>query len=183
MSRVGKLPITIPGNVTVNVDGQKVTIKGSKGELSHVVNSEIAIELQDNQLILTRTAETKSARAFHGLNRSLLQNMVLGVSNGFLKKLEIVGVGYRANLKGKTLELSLGYSHPINYPIPADVNINVDPENKNILVVDGVDKQRVGQVASEIREFRKPEPYKGKGIRYVGEYIRRKAGKSGGKDK
>ncbi|PIQ77937.1 50S ribosomal protein L6 [Candidatus Peregrinibacteria bacterium CG11_big_fil_rev_8_21_14_0_20_41_10] len=178
MSRIGKLPIELPSGVTVEITGTNVSIKGPKGELSHNLPESISIEQIDNALVLVRVDESTEARSLHGLSRSLVDNMVVGVSKGFEKQLELVGVGYRAALQGKKLSLSLGYSHPVVYSIPEGIEVTQDKDKQSILTVTGIDKQKVGQVAAEIREYRKPEPYKGKGIRYVGEYVRRKAGKT-----
>lgn len=180
MSRIGKSPITVPGNVTVTVEGSKVIVKGSKGELSHVLSPGIKIKQEENMLTIECSDESQEQRSLHGLNRTLVDNMIQGVSKGFEKKLEIIGVGYRANVQGKKIVLSLGYSHPIEYHIPAGIEVKLDEEKKNIMTVSGIDKQLVGQVSAEIRSYRKPEPYKGKGIRYIDEYVRRKAGKAAG---
>jgi len=179
MSRIGKVPIPIPEKVEVKVEGDTVSVKGPKGSLSHRLPPEIYVELQDGQIWVRRKNDSRRARSLHGLNRTLIANMVKGVTEGFEKKLEIVGVGYRAALQGRTLQLSLGYSHPVLYPIPEGIEITLDsPTN---ITVKGIDKQKVGQVAAEIRALRKPEPYKGKGIRYAGEEVRRKAGKGRGR--
>lgn len=184
MSRIGKLPIVIPQGVTVEKrEGNIIAAKGSKGELAFQVPEGIEISIEDNTIICTRKSESKTHRSLHGLCRTLISNMILGVSKGFEKRLEIHGVGYRANLQGKKLVLSLGYSHPVEYTPPEGITIAIDQEKKNILIVSGQDKQLVGQVAADIRSYRKPEPYKGKGIRYEGERILRKAGKAAGKDK
>lgn len=181
MSRIGKQKIEIPSGVEVNLNGQALHVKGPKGELSLDVNPAIQIEISEGSILVKRSTEDKLARGLHGLTRSLVSNMVEGVTKGFEKKLEILGVGYRAQVQGTNLVLSLGHSHPIEYPAPDGITISIDAEKKNIVVVSGIDKQRVGQVAAEIREFRKPEPYKGKGVRYLGEFVRRKAGKSAAK--
>ena len=181
MSRIGKNPIIIPSGVTVTIEGQLVTVKGPKGELTHSVNPEIELLLEDSSLVVNRKDDSKTAKSLHGLNRTLLANMVQGVSKPFEKKLEIIGVGYRANVQGRKIVFSLGYSHPVEFDIPNGVDVTQEDEKKNILTVRSIDKQAEGQVAANIREFRKPEPYKGKGIRDVGEYVRRKAGKSAGK--
>ncbi len=179
MSRIGKSPIPIPSGVTVKVDGTTSTVKGPKGEHKQHIPEGMTFEEKDGFLTIGRTDESKTARARHGLVRALIANQVTGVSEGFMKKLEIIGVGYRAAVKGKVLDLQLQFSHPVEYPIPAGINI-VCPDNTHI-DVSGIDKQQVGQVAAEIRAYRKPEPYKGKGIRYVGENVIRKAGKAAGK--
>ncbi|MCJ8329196.1 MAG: 50S ribosomal protein L6 [Lentisphaeria bacterium] len=175
MSRIGKKPITVPEKVEVKIDGSKVTVKGSKAELSHVIPDCIEIVQEDKLLLVNRKIETKDARALHGLTRSLINNMIVGVDTGFKKDLEMRGVGYRAAVKGKQLVLSVGYSHPVEYDIADGIEISVEA---NVISVAGADKQQVGQVAAEIRDYRKPEPYKGKGIRYVGEYVIQKEGKS-----
>jgi large subunit ribosomal protein L6 len=179
MSRIGKNPIPIPSGVTVKIDGNTSVVKGPKGEHTQHIPDGLTFDQKDGQLTVSRPNDTKSIRAKHGLVRALIANQVHGVTEGFEKKLEIIGVGYRAAVKGKVLDLQLQFSHPVNYPIPADVSITCS-DNTHITVA-GVDKQRVGQVAAEIRGYRKPEPYKGKGIRYVGEYVVRKAGKAAGK--
>ncbi|HEX15609.1 MAG TPA: 50S ribosomal protein L6, partial [Deltaproteobacteria bacterium] len=161
--------------VEVKVEGAKVEVKGPKGTLSHEVPPEIQVEVSDGQIWVRRRDDSRRAKSLHGLNRTLIANMVEGVTKGFEKRLEIVGIGYRAALEGKALKLTLGFSHPVIYPIPEGVEIVVD--NPTSIVVRGIDKQRVGQVAAEIRALKKPEPYKGKGIRYAGEEVRRKAGK------
>ncbi len=178
MSRIGRKPVEIPSGVTVQISGGKVAVKGSKGTLNYDLPNEITVEQVENKLICTREKDIRYQRALHGLVRSLLNNMVLGVSQGFTKQLEIQGVGYRAKTEGKNLVMNLGFSHPVEHPIPSDVSISVD---KNTIVVTGIDKQRVGQEAANIRGYYPPEPYKGKGIRYVGEQVRRKAGKTVGK--
>ncbi len=175
MSRIGKVPIAIPEGVEVKVEGDLVSVKGPKGSLSHRLPPEIYAELEDGKIWVRRRDDSRRARSLHGLNRTLVANMVEGVTKGFEKRLEIVGVGYRAAMEGKTLRLALGYSHPVLYPVPEGIEIVV--ENPTSIVVRGIDKQRGGQVAAEIRALRKPEPYKGKGIRYAGEEVRRKAGK------
>lgn len=175
MSRIGKLPIEIKQGVTVTVEGSKVIVSGPKGELSHTLNPEIKVAVEDNTVFVSKNVETKEAAGLHGLTRTLISNMVKGVSEGFEKRLEYHGVGYRANMEGKTLVMALGFSHPVRYSAPEGIEIKVE---KNVIVVTGIDKQLVGQIAAEIRGFKKPEPYKGKGIRYQGEKIRRKAGKT-----
>lgn len=176
MSKIGRLPITIPSGVTVTIAHDLVTVKGSKGELSYTLKPKIKAELTGDQLVISRSGEDKQFRALHGLTRALLANMVKGVSVGFTKKLELVGTGYRARLEGKNLVLSLGFSHEIKYEAPAGIELKV--EGTNIIIISGFDIQAVGQVAAVIRSYRKPEPYKGKGIRYAGEIVRRKAGKA-----
>ena len=176
MSRIGKQPIEIPSGVTVDVKGDAVHVKGPKGNLEQFTVSLVDIKVEGNQVILTRKNESKPARANHGLMRSLIANMVEGVTKGFEKKLAVQGVGYRADVKGANLVLNLGYSHLIEYPIPTGIAISVDKQNN--ISVTGFDKQLVGQVAANIREFRKPDHYKGKGVRYHDEYVRIKAGKT-----
>ncbi len=179
MSRIGKNPIPLPAGVTVKIDGNRSVVKGPKGEHTQHIPEGLSYDVADGMLTITRPDESKTSRSNHGLVRALIANQVTGVTTGFQKKLEIIGVGYRAAVKGKVLDLQLQFSHPVEYPIPADIEINC-PDNTHI-EVSGVDKQRVGQVAAEIRAYRKPEPYKGKGIRYVGEVVLRKAGKAAGK--
>lgn len=177
MSRIGKNPVPIPSGVTAEIKGNEVKIKGSKGELSQVFNKLVKIEQKDSELIITPVDDSKESRAMWGLSRSLLANMVEGVTNGFSKNLVMVGVGYKVALKGKDLELQLGFSHPVNVKAPEGIEFDIDAKN-NKITVKGIDKQLVGEVAANIRKWRKPEPYKGKGIAYEGEYIPRKAGKS-----
>jgi large subunit ribosomal protein L6 len=179
MSRIGKNPIPIPNGVTVKIDGTTSVVKGPKGEHTQHIPEGMSFEEKDGKLTITRPDESKTMRARHGLVRALIANQVTGVTTGFEKQLEIIGVGYRAAVKGKVLDLQLQFSHPVEYPIPDDITINC-PDQTHITVA-GVDKQRVGQIAAEIRAYRKPEPYKGKGIRYVGEMVVRKAGKAAGK--
>ncbi len=178
MSRIGKAPISIPAGVEVTVSGSDVTVKGSKGSLTHTVPEVISVSVDDGVVTVDRATEERSSRALHGLSRSLINNMVIGVSEGFRKDLEIVGVGYRAAAKGNDkLELSLGFSHSVEVQAPEGITFDV-PEPTKIGVI-GIDKQAVGQVAAVIRSYRKPEPYKGKGVRYAGERVVRKAGKAG----
>ncbi|MBK5719274.1 50S ribosomal protein L6 [Dysgonomonas sp. Marseille-P4677] len=184
MSRIGKLPINIPAGVTVTIGSDNlVTVKGPKGELSQEVNPDIKVSVEDGVLSVTRPSDEKAHRSLHGLYRSLINNMIIGVSEGYHKELELVGVGYRASNNGQILELSLGYTHNIFMMLPAEVKLETKSErNKNpLILLDSCDKQLIGQVCSKIRSFRKPEPYKGKGIRFVGEVIRRKSGKTAGK--
>ncbi len=176
MSRIGRKPILVPKGVTVTINQGVVNVKGAKGELSFKVHPNIGVELKDGNLSFTRSSDEKENKALHGLWRALVQNMITGVTEGYSKKLEVVGVGYRAEMKGRKLQLLLGYSHPILFGPPEGVKIEA-PTQTNI-VITGVDKQLVGLVAAKIRSFRPPEPYKGKGIKYEGEYIRRKAGKA-----
>jgi large subunit ribosomal protein L6 len=175
MSRIGKKPVTVPGGVTAAVDGQEVKIKGPKGELKHVLVDDIIAKLDKGEIEISMRDDTKNARAMWGMSRTMVANLVAGVTQGFTKKLEITGVGYRAAVQGSNLQLQLGYSHDITYPIPHGIQV-VCPKPTEILVT-GIDKQKVGQVAAEIRQFRRPEPYKGKGVRYAGEFILRKEGK------
>ena len=179
MSRIGKKPIDIPQGVEVKVDGQLVTAKGPLGEESVNVRPEIAVKIENNQVILTKNSDSREADALYGLSRTLVANAVQGVKEGFEKKLEIQGVGYRANMEGKNLNLALGYSHPVIVEPPAGITISVEANTK--ITVKGANKQTVGDVAAFIRSKRPPEVYKGKGVRYEGEYIRRKAGKAGKK--
>ena len=176
MSRIGKQPVPLPAGVEVSINGQLVKVKGPKGELSHEFLPEVRIFQAGDELKVEKTEDTSDAAARFGLSRTLLSNMVVGVSEGFLKKLEIVGVGYRAALKGKDLEMQLGFSHPVLVKAPEGISFEL-PSQTQITVM-GIDKQKVGQVAADIRKWRKPEPYKGKGIRYEGEYVRRKVGKA-----
>jgi large subunit ribosomal protein L6 len=175
MSRIGKQPIDIPDGVNVAVDPGRVTVNGPLGELTQNVPVRMLIEKEDGQLLVKRPTERGDDRALHGLTRSLVANMVEGVTNGFEKRLEIQGVGYRASLRGTALELNVGYSHPVVIDAPAGITFEVPVQTE--VVVKGIDKQQVGEIAAEIRAVRKPEPYKGKGIRYQGEYVRRKVGK------
>jgi large subunit ribosomal protein L6 len=177
MSRIGRLPITVPGGVDVTIDGRQVTVKGPQGTLSRAVPGEITVRRDDGQLLVERPDDGRENRALHGLTRSLVANMVEGVTKGFRKDLEIHGVGYRVQAQGKDLVFSLGYSHPV--PVKAPEGISFEVSTPTRLAVKGIDKQQVGQVAAEIRGLRKPDPYKGKGVRYAGETIRRKAGKTG----
>lgn len=179
MSRIGKLPIEIPQGVEVTIDGQTVTAKGPLGTETVEVREEIIVKKEDNKVVLTRRDEERKTRALHGLSRTLVANAINGVKTGFEKKLELQGVGYRAAMQGKTLNLQLGYSHPVNFESPEGITITVEA-NTNI-TVKGSNKQKVGDVAAAIREKRPPEVYKGKGVRYEGEYVRRKAGKAGKK--
>jgi len=179
MSRIGKLPIEIPNGVEVKLEGQKITVKGPKGTESVEVNPEITLTVEDKKIIVTRCDDSRKARSLHGLSRTLVANAVKGVSEGFTKKLEILGVGYRANMQGSDLNLALGYSHPVLVKAPQGITIAVEANTK--ITVSGSNKQLVGDVAAEIRGKRPPEVYKGKGVRYEGEYVRRKAGKTGKK--
>jgi large subunit ribosomal protein L6 len=176
MSRIGKKPVPIPQGVKVSVSGQRVTIEGPKGKLLLDAHPRVAVAADDKEICITRSSENRQSRSLHGLTRALIANMVWGVKEGFQKSLEIQGVGYRAAKQGSAVSFQLGYSHPIVYEPPAGIDLSVD---RNNIIVSGIDKQVVGQVAAHIRAFRAPEPYKGKGIRYVGERVRRKAGKAG----
>lgn len=178
MSRIGAKAIALPSGVTMSVSGKTVTVKGAKGELSIETLPEVTVQIEGQEARVARTGDSREARARHGLTRALLANMVRGVGQGYEKRLEIIGVGFKAQPKGKSVTLQLGFSHPIEYKAPEGVEIHPDPENKQILVITGIDKQRVGQVAADIRSYRPPEPYKGKGIRYTDEYVRRKVGKA-----
>jgi len=182
MSRIGKAPIEIPAGVTVKVDANVVTVKGPKGELSQAVNPEFEIKVENGHIQINRPSDDREHRAQHGLYRALVHNMVVGVSTGYRKEMELVGVGYRANATGQVLELSLGFSHAIYIKLPAEVKVEAKSErNKNpLIILESDDKQLLGQVCAKIRSLRKPEPYKGKGIKFVGEEIRRKSGKTAG---
>lgn len=177
MSRIGKNPIAIPAGVTVSIDGQNITVKGPKGELTHTVTEPIAVAQEDGNIVVTRPNDERRSRALHGLNRSLVNNLVIGVTQGYTNKMEIFGVGYRVQAKGKDLEFALGYSHPV--PIEAPEGITFAVETPTKFSVSGIDKQKVGEISAVIRRLRRPDPYKGKGIRYEGEQIRRKVGKAG----
>ena len=177
MSRIGKMPIAVPSGVDVTVEGATIKVKGSKGELSRTLSDRVSIDLADGTLTVNRVDDSREARALHGLTRALVFNMVTGVAEGYTKSLEIQGVGYRAAMKGSDLELQVGFSHPVVVEAPEGITFEV-PEPTRINV-SGIDKELVGQVAADIRKIRPPEPYKGKGIRYVCEYVRRKAGKAG----
>lgn len=178
MSRIGKKPVVVPDKVTVAIDGNTITVKGPKGELKDTFLNEVNIEQKENEIILTRKDEKKFSRSVHGLSRALLQNMITGVTEGFEKKLDIVGVGFKVELKGENLLMTVGYSHPIYFMPPEGITLETPTQTS--VIVKGFDKQLVGQCAAKIRSFRKPEPYKGKGIKYSDEYIRRKAGKTAG---
>ena len=177
MSRIGRLPIDIPAGVTVAIDGQHVSVKGPKGELELTVKEPIEAQMVDNQVLVSRPDDERSSRSLHGLSRTLIANLIIGVTEGYKKDLEVVGTGYRLASQGQGVEFQLGYSHPINVTPPAGITFTVEGNNK--LTVSGISKQAVGEVAANIRKLRKPEPYKGKGVRYAGEQIRRKAGKAG----
>jgi large subunit ribosomal protein L6 len=178
MSRIGKVPVTVPSGVDIAIDGRAVTVKGPKGTLSHTVVEPLTVERGEaGELVVNRPDDERSSKSLHGLTRTLVANMVTGVTEGYEKKLEIVGVGYRVTAKGKDLEFAVGFSHPVLVTPPDGINFAVESPTK--FSVSGIDKQQVGQVAANIRKIRKPEPYKGKGIRYAGEHVRRKVGKAG----
>lgn len=179
MSRIGRLPIEIPEGVSVRMQGSTFVAKGPKGEHSEIIHTDMKVEIDEKEVRVVRPSEQKRHRSLHGLSRTLIANSVKGVSEGFRKKLEIRGVGYKAEVKGKKLVLTVGLSHPVEYPVPDGIEVKTD--SPTLVAVSGISKQRVGQVAAEIRRFRPPEPYKGKGIRYEGEYVRQKAGKTAGK--
>lgn len=177
MSRIGRLPIPIPADVTVATDGQLVSVKGPKGELALTVANPIEVKIEDGHVVVTRPNDERNSRSLHGLTRTLIANQIIGVTTGYTKSLEIVGTGYRVAQKGTSIEFALGFSHPVLVEAPAGITLTVESVNR--LTVGGIDKQAVGEVAANIRKIRKPEPYKGKGVRYAGEIVRRKAGKSG----
>lgn len=177
MSRIGRLPISIPAGVTVSVSGQDVTVKGPKGELKLNVSQPIQVVVEDNQVLVSRPNDERESRSLHGLTRTLIDNQIIGVTEGYSKGLEVVGTGYRVQAKGSGVEFALGFSHPVIIEPPAGITFEVEGNNK--LTVRGIDKQAVGEAAANIRKIRKPEPYKGKGVRYAGEVVRRKAGKAG----
>jgi large subunit ribosomal protein L6 len=183
MSRIGKSPVNIPSGVDVKLNGNIVTVKGPKGELTQEIDSCVTLTIEGNTITFSRESDAPSHRAKHGLYRALLQNMVVGVSEGYKKELEVIGVGYRANATGQQLELALGYSHAIILELPKEIKVSANTEKGKapVVILESYDKQLLGQVAAKIRAFRKPEPYKGKGIRFLGEEVRRKAGKSAGK--
>src|SRR5215210_134946 len=177
MSRIGRLPIALPSGVDVAIDGRRVTVKGPRGQLSRELHPDMRVSREDGNIVVTRPTEQKEHKQLHGLTRTPVNNMVVGVTTGYRKPLEITGVGYRASLVGKKLQLNLGYSHPIEIDPPTGISFEV--ENPTRLAVVGIDKELVGEIAARVRATRKPEPYKGKGVRYAGEQIRRKAGKAG----
>jgi large subunit ribosomal protein L6 len=179
MSRIGKLPITIPEAVTVQVDGQSVSVKGPKGSLEFSVHPAVSVAVEERQIVCRRGSEERTHKALHGLTRALVANMVQGVTKGFERRLDLVGVGYRAQMLGPNLSLALGFSHPIIFPVPSGIKLEVKDQTQ--ITVSGIDKQLVGSVAAKLRSFRPPEPYKGKGVKYSDERIRRKAGKAGAK--
>ena len=177
MSRIGRLPIAVPSTVDVTIDGRQLTVKGPKGTLSRALHPDMAVAQEDGTIVVRRPTEQKMHKQLHGLTRTLVNNMVVGVTDGYRKGLEITGVGYRAALNGRKLTLNLGYSHPIEIDPPEGISFEL--ENPTRLAVIGIDKELVGEIAAKVRATRKPEPYKGKGVRYAGEYVRRKAGKAG----
>lgn len=179
MSRVGRMPIDIPEGVNVTLNGQVITVKGPKGELTRTLHADMKVTVADNVITVERPTDEKGHRALHGLTRALIANMVTGVTTGFKKELEIVGVGYRAQMKGKKLALTLGFSHPLELDAPA--GITIECPSATSIIISGANKEHVGEFAAKVRKYRLPEPYKGKGIRYVGEHVRRKAGKAGTK--
>jgi large subunit ribosomal protein L6 len=179
MSRIGKIPVSIPKGVTVSVTGQRITVKGPKGELNRLVHTDLGVKVEGESVVVSRPSDEPRHKALHGLSRTLIHNMVEGVTKGFSKQLEITGVGYKAEPRPFGLVLSLGFSHPIEYKAPAGIKLTAPQPTQ--VVIEGPDKEVVGQVAAELRSLRPPEPYKGKGIRYAGEVIRRKAGKAGAK--
>ena len=177
MSRIGRLPIDIPAGVTISVDGQDVAVKGPKGELTLSVAKPIEVTVEENQVLVSRPDDERASRSLHGLTRTLINNNIIGVTEGYTKGLEVVGTGYRVAQKGTAVEFALGFSHPVLVEAPAGITLTVEGNNK--LTVSGIDKQAVGEAAATIRKIRKPEPYKGKGVRYAGENVRRKVGKAG----
>lgn len=178
MSRIGAKPVALPSSVTVEVKGKSLSVKGPKGTMTITLLPQVTVSVDGNVVSVKRVDDTDDAKARHGLTRQLIASMATGVSDGFAKKLEIIGVGFKAQVKGKTLVLNLGHSHPINFAIPEGIEIGQEEKNKNILIIKGIDKQLVGQTAADIRTLRPPEPYKGKGVRYVDEFVRRKPGKA-----
>lgn len=181
MSRIGKNPISIPNGVTIEIVGSNVKVKGPKGELERTLHENMIIEVAENEILVKRPNDNKRNKALHGLTRTLVANMVEGVSKGFEKRLEIVGVGYRAMPAKNKITLNLGYSHPIEFIAESGIEFRLDEESKNTIIVSGIDKEKVGQAAAKVRSYRKPEPYKGKGIKYANEYVKRKAGKTSSK--
>ncbi|WP_087130412.1 50S ribosomal protein L6 [Microbacterium esteraromaticum] len=177
MSRIGRLPIEIPAGVTISVSGREVAVKGPKGELTLELASPIEISVEESQVLVTRPDDERESRSLHGLTRTLINNNIIGVTQGYTKGLEVVGTGYRVQQKGNSIEFALGFSHPVLVDAPAGITLTVEGNNK--VTVSGIDKQAVGEAAANIRKIRKPEPYKGKGVRYAGEVVRRKAGKAG----
>ncbi|MEQ1849189.1 MAG: 50S ribosomal protein L6 [Candidatus Peribacteraceae bacterium] len=178
MSRIGAKSIGLPNGVTVEVKNRVVHVTGPKGELTYALHPEIDVDVVEKEVLVKRVKENENAKAYHGLTRSLLKNMIIGVADGHKRSMEIVGVGYKVQLKPTSLTFSLGFSHPVEFPLPKGITVTQDEKNKNLITIQGIDKQLVGQVAANIREYRKPEPYKGKGIRYTDEIVRRKPGKA-----
>jgi len=178
MSRIGKQKITVPSGVEITINGNEISVKGPKGELKYIHRPEIKVVYKDNIITVTPLNDDKLSKAFWGLTRTLINNLIIGVSEGYKKELEIIGVGYKAEVEGRTVVLSLGFSHKIRYDIPEGINVEQKKEKNIMLTISGIDKQLVGEVAANIRSYKKPEPYKGKGIRYVGEYVPRKEGKT-----
>ena len=178
MSRIGKQPIEVPSGVTVEITGNTIKVRGSKGDLFREIHPSVEVKQENSELIITRKNDSKESRSLHGLFRSLVANMVQGVSTGFEKKMEVIGVGYRFQPSGSKITLNLGFSHPIEFKAPEGITFEADEDNKQILIVKGIDKETVGEVAAKIRSFRPPEPYKGKGIRYIDEHVARKTGKA-----
>lgn len=181
MSRIGKNPVAILDGVTIDQKGQTLHIKGPKGELVVLVHPDMKVTIADKVLLVERPSESSMHKSLHGLSRTLIANAIRGVKEGYRKELEIAGVGFKANMQGNKLVLNIGYSHPVDFPAPKGITISMDKENKNMIIIEGADKQLVGETAAKIRSLKKPEPYKGKGIHYMGEKIRRKAGKSAAK--
>ncbi len=181
MSRVGKQPILLPNGVSAKLTGNVLHVKGAKGEMSVTVHPEMKVVIEEKQILIQRPSDSASHRSLHGLTRTLVSNAVVGCNANFSKKLEIQGVGFKINVQGGKLLLNIGLSHPVEFVPPKGITISIDAANKNLMIVEGVDKQMVGEIASRIRRLKKPEPYKGKGIRYEGEHVRRKAGKSAAK--
>jgi len=180
MSRIGKQPVKVPSDVTVEITGDQIKVRGSKGELSRTLHPGVEVKQEESKLIVTRRSDTKEDRSLHGLFRSLIANMVEGVSKGFEKRLEVIGVGYRFQPSGNKITLNLGFSHPVEHKAPEGITFEADKDNKQIIIVKGIDKETVGEVAAKVRSYRPPEPYKGKGIRYIDEYVARKSGKAAG---
>lgn len=181
MSLIGKQPIKVPSGVEVTITDCLIKVKGAKGELEYTCLPLVEVLHENDHIVVKRKADDKESRSVHGLTRALVNNMIVGVSEGFERKLEIIGVGYRAQISGRKITLNLGYSHPIEYTVSEGVQVEMDKENKNIIIVSGIDKQAVGEAAAQIRKYRPPEPYKGKGVRYIDEHVRRKAGKAAAK--
>ena len=179
MSRIGKKPVPVPQGVTVSIDGRRVTVKGPRGELTRTLHPDVAVAVEDGTVVVSRPSDEPNHKALHGLSRTLVANMIEGVTTGYRRQLEITGVGYKAEARPYGLQFALGYSHPIEFRAPTGIKLTA--QTPTVVIVEGADKELVGQVAAEIRQLRKPEPYKGKGIKYAGEIIRRKAGKAGGK--